>query len=193
MTPTRTAATVRTAGVFAILAFDLFGQSISPLLGYAKLASIGLAGASLKSVFGANPAGAAHVLHVMTGLVFNAVGYFAIARSVQRAVLPRLHWSITAAVYGVALWVVALYGVAHLIAGSKPCFGFTGITWVALWGHVLYAIIAAARMEAKMLCWNCPSAQPRPMPDPARSIHANPLKTKLAPLMRRRFTGTSCA
>jgi hypothetical protein len=100
-------------------------------------------------VFGANPAGAAHLLHTLTGLIFYVAGYFAIARPVQRAILPNLHWSIAATVYGVALWIFALYGVAHLIAGNKPFLGWTGITWVALWGHIVYALIAAWVLEAK--------------------------------------------
>ncbi|WP_390911391.1 hypothetical protein [Pseudosulfitobacter sp. SM2401] len=141
--------TVLTAGAFGTIAFDLFGQAISPLFGYAKLAPVGLAGATLKSVFGANPSGAAHLLHTLTGLIFYVVGYFAIARPVQRAILPNLHWSITATVYGVALWIFALYGVAHLIAGNKPFLGWTGITWVALWGHIVYALVAAWVLEAK--------------------------------------------
>ena len=33
---------------------------LSPLFGYAKLAPVGLAGASLKAIFGANPSGAAY-------------------------------------------------------------------------------------------------------------------------------------
>jgi hypothetical protein len=150
MTPTpRTIAVVLTAGAFGTIAFDLFGQALSPLFGYPKLAPVGLAGATLKSVFGTNPAGAAHLLHTLTGLVLYAFGYFAIARPVQRVVLPTLHWSITAVVYGVVLWVFALYFVAHLVAGNKPFLGWTGITWVALWGHIVYALVAAAIMEAK--------------------------------------------
>ncbi|WP_300032620.1 hypothetical protein [uncultured Roseobacter sp.] len=145
----RTALTLLTAGAFATVAFDTFGQSLSPLFGYAKLAPVGLAGATLKSVFGANPSGAAHLLHMMTGLIFYVVGYYFIARPVQRAVLPQLHWSITAAVYGIALWAFALYGMAHLVAGMKPFLGFTGITWVALWGHILYALVAAGILEAR--------------------------------------------
>lgn len=145
----RTITTVLTAGAFGTIAFDFFGQALSPLLGYAKLAPVGLAGATLKSVFGANPAGAAHLVHTLTGLVLYAVGYFAIARPVQRAILPNLHWSITAVVYGVALWVFALYFMAHLVTGNKPFLGWTGITWVALWGHIVYALVAAAIMEAK--------------------------------------------
>lgn len=145
----RTVLTILTAGAFATIAFDAFGQALSPLFGYAKLAPVGLAGATLKSVFGANPSGAAHLLHTLTGLVFYVVGYYAIARPVQRAVLPNLHWSITAVAYGIALWVFALYIMAHLVAGMKPFLGFTGITWVALWGHIVYAVVAAGILEAR--------------------------------------------
>lgn len=152
----RTLFTILAAGALATVAFDVFGQALSPLLGYAKLAPVGLAGATLKTVFGANPSGAAYLLHSLTGLVFYVVGYFAIARPVQRAVLPQLHWSITAAVYGVALWVFALYGMAHLVAGMKPFLGFTGITWVALWGHVIYALVAAAVLETRGVVLDLP-------------------------------------
>ena len=139
--------TALTAGAFATLAFDTYGQAISPLLGQAKLAPVGLAGATLNSVFGANPAGAAYLLHIATGVVFYVLGYYAIARPAQRAVLPSMHWSVTALVYGVALWVFALYGMAHLVAGMNPFLGWTGITWAALWGHIIYAVVAAAVLE----------------------------------------------
>ena len=143
----RTIFSILTAGAFATIAFDAFGQALSPLFGYAKLAPVGLAGATLKSVFGAAPSGAAHLLHTLTGLIFYVIGYYIIARPVQRAVLPQLHWAITAIVYGVALWIFALYGMAHLVAGMKPFLGFTGITWVALVGHVLYGIVMVAVMR----------------------------------------------
>ena len=161
-TTTTTLTTILTAGAFATLAFDLFGQGLSPLFGYAKLAPVGLAGATLNSVFGANPPGAAYLLHGVTGLLFYVVGYFAIARPLQRAILPNLHWSVTAALYGVALWAFALYGMAHLVAGMKPFLGFTGITWVALWGHVLYAVVAAAVLESKGLVMDMPK-RPEPL------------------------------
>lgn len=147
----RTIFTLLSAGALATVAFDAFGQAISPLFGYAKLAPVGLAGATLKQVFGANPAGAAYLLHIVTGLVFYTLGYFLIARPVQRMVLPSLHWSVTAAVYGVALWVFALYVMAHLVAGMPAFLGFTGITWVALWGHVVFALVAAAVIETRGL------------------------------------------
>lgn len=155
----RTLFTLLTAGAFATIAFDAFGQALSPLFGYAKLAPVGLAEATLKSVFGAAPSGAAHLLHTLTGLLFYVIGYYAIARPVQRVVLPQLHWSITATVYGIALWVFALYGMAHLVAGMKPFFGFTGITWVALWGHIVYALVAAAVLELRGEVMDLPRKQ----------------------------------
>lgn len=146
--------TLLSAGALATLAFDAFGQGLSPLLGYAKLAPVGLADATLKEVFGSSPAGAAYLLHALTGLVFYPLGYFMIARPVQRAVVPRLHWAITAAAYGVVLWIFALYIMAHLVAGMPAFLGFTGITWVALWGHILFAMVAAAVIESQGLTFD---------------------------------------
>ena len=37
-----------------------------------------------------------------------------------------------------------MFIMAHLIAGLPAFLGFTGITWVALVGHVLFALVAAA-------------------------------------------------
>jgi hypothetical protein len=55
--------------------------------------------------------------------------------------LPR--WA-AASFYGVELWIFALYVMAHLVAGNPAFLGFTGITWVALVGHVIFALVAAA-------------------------------------------------
>lgn len=153
--------TILTAGAFATVAFDAFGQAISPLFGYAKLAPVPLAGATLKTVFGANPAGAAYLLHTLTGLIFYAVGWALVARPVQRAILPNLPWIITAVVYGVVLWVFALYVMAHLVVGNAPFLGWTGITWVALWGHIVYALVAGWIMEARGLSLSLPFGRSR--------------------------------
>ena len=150
----RTLFTILSAGALATIAFDAFGQGLSPLFGYAKLAPVGLAGSTLQEVFGANPPGAAYLLHTVTGLLAYTLGYFLVARPVQRMILPRLHWSITATVYGVALWVFALYIMAHLVAGMPAFLGFTGITWVALWGHIVFALVAAAVIEARGLVFD---------------------------------------
>ena len=143
----RTAATVLTAGAFATIAFDLFGQGVAPLAGFAKLAPVGLAQSTLATVIGAVPKGAADTLHILTGVVAYPLGYLLIARPLSEKLVPGLHWSVAAAAYGVGLWVFALYVMAHLIAGMPPFLGFSGITWVALWGHVLFALVAAGVIE----------------------------------------------
>ena len=145
----QTAFTVLAAGAFATIAFDAFGQGLAPMFGFAKLAPVGLAQQTLGTVFETVPKGAAHLLHVVTGMVFYTLGYLMIARPLQKKIVPAMHWSLTAFVYGVALWVFALYGVAHLIAGNPAFLGFSGITWVALWGHIVFALVAAWVMEAR--------------------------------------------
>ncbi len=141
--------TILTAGALATIAFDLFGQALSPLFGFAKLAPVGLAQGTVKAVFGAAPKGIGDLVHILTGLFIYSFSWALVARPIQKAVLPSLPWIVTAVVYGIGLWVFALYGVAHLIAGNKPFLGFTGITWVALWGHILYAVVVAAVIEWK--------------------------------------------
>jgi hypothetical protein len=150
----QTATTVLIAGAFATIAFDAFGQGLAPMFGYAKLAPVGLANQTLNTVFDSVPKGTAHLLHVFTGMVAYTLGYLMIARPVQKAVMPKMHWSLTAAAYGVALWVFALYVMAHLVAGNKPFLGFSGITWVALWGHIVFAVVAAWIMEARGAVFN---------------------------------------
>ena len=143
----RTAGVVLAAGAFATVAFDLFGQGLSPMAGFARLAPVGLAQSTLTSVLGSVPNGAAHTLHTLTGLVAYPLGYLLVARPLARRVLPSLHWSAVAAAYGVGLWVFALYVMAHLVAGMPAFLGFSGIAWVALWGHVLFGLVAAAVIE----------------------------------------------
>ncbi|MEM7642261.1 MAG: hypothetical protein AAF366_06995, partial [Pseudomonadota bacterium] len=144
-----TALTVLMAGAFATIAFDLFGQGLSPLAGFAKLAPVGLASSTLKAIFGAAPRGAADTLHILTGLIAYPLGYLLIARPLAAKVVPWMHWSLVAAAYGVGLWIFALYVMAHLVAGMPAFLGFTGITWVALWGHVLFGVVAALVIELR--------------------------------------------
>lgn len=152
--------TVLAAGAFATIAFDAFGQGLSPLFGYAKLAPVGLANQTIKTVFGASPSGLAHLLHVFTGMVAYTLGYLLVARPLQQRIMPSLPWVATATAYGVVLWVFALYVMAHLVAGNKPFLGFTGITWVALWGHIVFALVAAWVMEARGIVKTPATLQP---------------------------------
>lgn len=141
--------TLLAAGALATIAFDLYGQGISPLLGHSKLAPVPLATQTIQVLTGVRSPELGYILHMITGLLFYPLGWYLIARPVQQKIVPALPWIVTALVYGVVLWVFALYIMAHLIAGNPPFLGFTGITWVALAGHVLFALVAAWVMETR--------------------------------------------
>lgn len=131
------------AGFAATVAFDLFGQWLTPTLGFARLAPVPLATQTLNVLFG-DPAWASTggvVVHWVTGIVFYPLGYVLLALPIARAVVKGIPWVVVAIAYGVVLWVFALYVMAHLVAGNPPFLAFTGITWVALAGHVLYALV----------------------------------------------------
>ena len=177
-----TALTLVTAGAFATVGFDLFGQSLSPIiqavLGVdgsfigAKLAPTPLAAQSLSVLTGLSgkvvgSLGLGHALHALTGVVLYPLGYALAARPISnmasQAVLgSRLPWWVTGAVFGAVLWAFALYVMAHLVAGNPPFLGWGGLTWVALWGHVLYGVIVAgvvhARTQRTSLRGHVPSA-----------------------------------
>jgi len=126
------------AGALATVAFDLFGQTVSPPPG------------GIVPTFGAKPAPAAmadsvtgrttvgrpgvgHGLHVRTGVLAYPFGW-------AMAAPP---WWPAAIGYGVGLRVFALHVMAHLAAGDPPLLGDGGLTRVAPWGHILFALLVA--------------------------------------------------
>ena len=131
------------AGAVATVAFDFFGQSLSPLLGFASLAPVPLANNVIQVLTGAPFEPAAHLLHYIAGMIAYPVGWMFIAEPLARRIMPQLSWLLVAVIYGIGLWIFALFIMAHLIAGQPAFLGFTGITWIALVGHVLFAIVAA--------------------------------------------------
>ena len=135
--------TMLLAGAVATVAFDYFGQSLSPMLGFASLAPVPLANQVIKVVFGETYGPGAQLLHYMAGMIAYPVGWMFIAEPLARRITPGLNWFVVAVIYGIGLWIFALYIMASLIAGQPAFLGFTGITWVALAGHVLFAIVAA--------------------------------------------------
>ena len=145
-----TLATLIVAGALALVAFDFFGQSLSPALGFATLAPVPLANSVIATLFGSGWRPGAEALHYFAGVIAYPAGWLLVARPVWKAVAPRLPLIVPATAYGVVLWVFALYVMAHLIAGNPAFLGFTGITWVALWGHILFALVAAWVMEARL-------------------------------------------
>ncbi|MBL4627394.1 MAG: hypothetical protein JKY00_05040 [Roseicyclus sp.] len=142
-----TVALILLSGAVGTLAFDLWGKAIAPLLGLGSLAPVGLARGFLGAIGLPNSAPWGNLMHLfLVGVIAYPVGWLFIARPIFARVTPGLHWSITSALYGVALWVFAIGGIAW-IAGNPAFLGFARITWVALAGHVFYAIAAAATVQ----------------------------------------------
>ncbi len=131
------------SGIAALIAFDVFGQLISPAAGFIKLAPVQLAGGVITKLFGVTSQGGAYVLHFMTGLLFYPIGYLFIARPIGQAVAPQTPWWVVGTVYGAVIWLWAV-GVMAPFAGWPIFVGFIQFTWVALVGHVLFGWVAAA-------------------------------------------------
>lgn len=147
--------TLLVSGSLAMVGFDLFGQSLSPMAkdlgaGFigAKLAPVGLATQTVSKIFGVSGKavsgyGIGHAVHVLTGLLIYPLGFVIFCKLIVNAGI-KVHWTVGGAIYGIILFVFALYFVAHIIAGNKPFLGWVGITWAALWGHIIYGLILAA-------------------------------------------------
>ncbi|MEM6578222.1 MAG: hypothetical protein AAF678_07005 [Pseudomonadota bacterium] len=138
-----TIALILLSGAIGTMAFDIFGRALSPMLGFASLAPVGLARGFLGTLGLPNGAPYGHLMHLfLVGMIAYPVGWLFVARPIITRVLPNLPWILGATAYGVGLWVFAIGGIATF-AGNPPFLNFTGITWVALAGHVFYAIAAA--------------------------------------------------
>jgi hypothetical protein len=136
------------SGMFGTMAFDFWGQVISPGLGWANLSPHGLA-KSLLGTLGL-PSGdfAGYFMHFyLVGLIGYPVGWLFIFKPIwDRVVGADRGWFLPSAVYGFGLWIFAIGGITA-IAGLPFFLNFTGITWVALIGHVLYGIVMVAVMR----------------------------------------------
>ena len=136
------------AGFFATIAFDLWGQVISPGLGFANLSPHGLARSLLGSL--GLPSGdfAGFFVHFyLVGLIGYPIGWLFIFRPLWRSALGgRGGWLIASAIYGFGLWIFAIGGIT-MAAGLPFFLNFTGIAWVALVGHVLYGIVLVAVLQ----------------------------------------------
>jgi len=135
------------AGFFASNAFDLWGQVISPALGFANLSPHGLAKSLLGALGLPNSDFAGYFMHFyLVGLVGYPVGWLFIFAPLWRKVIGASHWLLPSAIYGFGLWVFAIGGITA-IAGLPFFLNFSGITWVALVGHMLYGIVLVAVMR----------------------------------------------
>ena len=134
------------SGAAASMAFDIWGKVVAPLLGLGGLAPVGLARGFLGALGLPNGAPYGNLMHLfLVGMIAYPVGWMFIARPIFAKVVPGLHWTLASALYGAALWVFAI-GFIAWFAGNPAFLGFSRITWVALAGHVLYGVVAAATL-----------------------------------------------
>jgi len=138
------------SGVAATIAFDFFGQILSPAVGFVELAPVMLAKLVIAKFLGVTTMSGAYVLHFLTGLLFYPLGYLFAARPVASAVAPGMPWWAVGTIYGAVIWLWAVYVMAYLVAGLPPFFGFTEFTWVALAGHLLFGWVAAAVIRLRL-------------------------------------------
>ena len=132
------------SGFFATVAFDLWGQTVSPALGFANLSPHGLAKSLLGRLGLPNGDFAGYFVHFyLVGLIGYPIGWLFIFSPIWQRVVGQSHWLLPSAIYGFGLWVFAIGGITA-IAGLPLFLNFTGITWVALVGHVLYGIVLVA-------------------------------------------------
>jgi len=135
------------SGFFASNAFDLWGQLISPGLGFANLSPHGLARSLLGTLGLPNGDFAGYFVHFyLVGLIGYPVGWLYVFNPIWTAIFKGRHIFLGSAVYGFGLWVFAIGGITA-IAGLPFFLNFTGITWVALVGHVLYGFVLVWAMR----------------------------------------------
>lgn len=137
--PAPTAATLTTlvlAGVVSVVAWEIWARLITPLWIGGPLEPAGLVQAS----FGLSSRTVAQIIHFLTGLIAFPFGYIFIVQPIASRIVPGLPWPVVAFAYGVALWIFALYIMAHLVAGMPAFLGFGQITWASLVGHVLLGL-----------------------------------------------------
>ncbi|MBU2534071.1 MAG: hypothetical protein KKB37_15120 [Alphaproteobacteria bacterium] len=135
------------AGAVATVAFDIWGQVISPgPLNWATLAPVPLATQTIEVLLGVRSETAGRFMHLfVVGLVAYPFGYIYVFRPIAEGIMPNLPWWLGGSIYGFGLFLIAIGVVAGpLLAGNPWFLNWTDITWVALIGHVLYGLVCAA-------------------------------------------------
>ena len=144
---TRTLGLMFVAGFVATVAFDLWGQVVSPALGFANLSPHGLAKSLLQRLGLPSSDFAGYFMHFyLVGQIGYPVGWLFVFAPLWHRIAGPTHWFPPAAIYGFGIFLFAIGGITA-VAGLPLFLNFTGITWVALVGHVLYGIVLVAVLQ----------------------------------------------
>lgn len=145
----RTLGLMFVAGLVATCAFDFWGQVVSPeWLGWANLSPHGLAKSLLGALGLPNNDFLGYFMHFyLVGQIGYPVGWLFIFAPIWSRVFGQTHWAIPGLIYGFGIFLFAIGGITA-IAGLPLFLNFTGITWVAMIGHVLYGFVLVGVLQA---------------------------------------------
>ncbi len=138
--------TIPASGIMAIAVWELWARLIAPLWIGGPLEPAGL----VQAVLGVPDRMTAEAIHFATGIIAYPFAYVLIVRPLAKLILPFLPWWFVALGYGAALWAVALYGLAHLVAGMPPFLNFSDLTWASLVGHMVMGLTLGAVVNARL-------------------------------------------
>ncbi len=141
----RLVVTLLLAGLASTVVWEIWARVITPEIIGGKLSPAGL----VKSVFGTSSIFLAEAIHFFTGIVAYPLGYLLVARPAKQMFLPAMPWWLLGLVYGLVLFVFALYVMAHLVAGFPAFLGWGGLAQVSLAGHLLFALVIAAVVQLR--------------------------------------------
>ncbi|MBX2855126.1 MAG: hypothetical protein KTR21_09065 [Rhodobacteraceae bacterium] len=166
--PARTLGAMLLAGVIGLIAWELWIRYGAPVTTgkFPLNGPVGLAQQSLNALFGINQFTAeapllglltarqiAETAHYLTAFVGYPLGYLWIASPIARTVTPGvpadLRWPLAGLAYGFGLFVFAGYGMWTLLLGNTPFFGWSGLAYGSMIGHMLLGlgIAAGARLR----------------------------------------------
>lgn len=124
------------AGVVGVVAWEIIGNYIAPLIIGGKLSPLGLIISLFKNTIGIDPGrDVAMALHFFTGIVGYPLAYL-IATRVVRSFGP----IVDGLALGVGTWFLAL-GIFASLAGFPFMLNFGNLTWMSLGGHVVYGLV----------------------------------------------------
>ncbi|GAB5469081.1 MAG: hypothetical protein Kilf2KO_21110 [Rhodospirillales bacterium] len=140
------AITLLLAGVASTITWEIWARIVTPAVIGGELSPAGL----VQAVFGFQNLLLAEAIHLLTGVIAYPLGYLLVARPLARSLLPSLHWSLLGLLYGVVLFVFALYVMAHLFAGFPAFIGWGNLAWMSLLGHLIFALVLAAVVQWRL-------------------------------------------
>ena len=166
--PARPLGAMLLSGLIGLIAWELWIRYGAPVTtgNFPLNGPIGLAQNSLNALFGINQftaeapflglltaRGIAEIAHYVTAFVGYPLGYLLIALPAARALTPGmssdLRWPLLGLAYGFGLFIFAGYGMWTLLLGNAPFFGWSGVAYGSMIGHMLlgYGIAAGARLR----------------------------------------------